>query len=115
MRKKKFARRRRAGIQYIPSINPKVPSLAPAKAIAKSYYQPINITLGATATGTIQWYYFSGNSLFDPDYTGSGVTATGMVLNGFNLFYDKYFVRKSQLTLKVYDLDIITFGNSDKM
>lgn len=65
---------------------------------------PPYVTLGSTATGAIQWYYIRGNSLFDPDYTGLGTTATGMTGNGFNLFYDKYYVRRSKLSVKVQSL-----------
>lgn len=84
-----------------------MPSLAPAKAICKSIYQPAVIILGNTATSTIQWYYFKGNDLFDPDYTGAGANSSGVSGgSSFAAFYDKYFVRKSACSVKVQmDLD----------
>lgn len=95
IRKARVARRK-GTIKYRAWPWRSMPTIAPPKALVKCTYQVVGLSTGAVAAAGSYNQFFSGNSLFDPDYTGIGIMATNMSNNStartFGTFYSKYRV-----------------------
>lgn len=59
------------------------------------YYQQIPYS----AISTPQVYYFRGNSIYDPDYTGTGAQPVGF--DQLSVFYSRYNVVGSRIEIKI--------------
>jgi len=68
------------------------------------YHDHINVTV-ALGLGT---YTFRGNSIYDPDETGTGHQPMG--IDKFNDVYDSYYVRASGITITAYTNKTLTNG-----
>lgn len=94
--RKARAARRKGVVKYRAWPRNSMPTIAPPKALVKCTYQVVGLSTGSVAAGGSYNQFFSGNSLFDPDYSGIGIMATNMANNSaartFGTFYTKYRV-----------------------
>lgn len=78
------------------SIVVKTPSIVPDRLFVKLKYQE-RISLSNT-TGALSSYLFSGNSIYDPNHTGTGAQPAGF--DQWAAFYNRYTVRGSKMSVQ---------------
>lgn len=94
-------RRRRRKPYNKATISTMHPFVAPDRARVKlKFEQRASMTL---TTGNVNYRTYRGNSLYDPDYTGTGTQPAGY--DQWTALYNKYLVRASKMSVTVVSLD----------